>query len=77
MKFSDVERALDVAKSDADRERILKRSLPMLRGGDVRSALICLANVYARLKKFRLAGDVYETVGMNEEAVKVRARLRK
>jgi hypothetical protein len=75
MKFSDVERLLDVARSDRQRVVILERVLPKLRGEGLRSALIVLANLYVLRKEFRKASGVFEIVGMHEDAVKARARI--
>lgn len=74
MKFADVEQQLDLASSDRERERILKKSLDKVHGPDARTALICLANVCKRLKKFKRAAELYRLVGMNEDAEKARAR---
>ncbi len=76
MKFADVERVLDIARSDRERISFLESVLPRLRGESLRSALIALANAYALQKKFRRAAEVYELVGMNDDAAKARSRIR-
>jgi len=75
MKFSDVEQLLDIARSDRERVGIIKRLLPKLRGNDLRSAMIVLANLYALQKKFELAATAYDMVGMHEEALKARSLI--
>ncbi len=76
MKFSDVERVLDIARSDLERISFLERILPKLRGESLRSALIALANVYVLQRKFGRAAEVYELVGMQDDAAKARSRIR-
>lgn len=75
MKFSDFEQLIDIARSDKERVKILERSLPRLRGRDLRAALTMLANLYALQRKFGRAAAIYDMVGMNEESVKARSRL--
>ncbi len=75
MKFADVEQLVDIARSDKERVSILERLLPKLRGRDLRSAVIMLANLYALQRKFRMASAAYDLVGMHEEALKARSRL--
>ena len=75
MKFLDIERLLDVARSDKQRVTVLERSLPKFRGVDLRSALIVLANLYVLQRKFRKAAELFELVGMHEDSVKARARI--
>ncbi len=75
MKFADVERVIDVAHSDKDRVAFLERILPKLRGADLRSALIVLANLYVLQRKFRKAAEFFELVGMHEDAVKALSRI--
>jgi len=75
MKFSDIERVLDVARSDKQRVVFLERFLPKLRGAELRSALIVLANLYVLQRKFRKAAELFEIVGMHEDAIKARSRI--
>ncbi len=75
MKFADVERVIDIARSDKERVAFLESILPKLRGADLRSALIVLANLYVLQRKFRKAGELFELVGMHEDAVKALSRI--
>ncbi|MEM3154619.1 MAG: hypothetical protein QW165_03595 [Candidatus Woesearchaeota archaeon] len=74
MKLADIEHSIDVARSDLERVQILEKALPCLRGKDVRTAMIILANLYALLGKYGKAATLYELAGMSEEAVKARVR---
>ncbi len=75
MKFSDVEQVLGVARSDKQKIALLERALPKLRGSELRSALIVLANLYVLQRKFSRAAQFFELVGMHEDAVKARSRI--
>ena len=75
MNFPEVERILDVARSDKERIVFLERVIPKLRGHDLRSALIVLANLYVLLRKFKKASELFEIVGMHEDSVKARSRI--
>jgi len=75
MKFVDIEHIIDPMHSDKERVAFLERILPKLRGPELRSALIVLANLNVLQRKFRKAAELYELVGMQEEAVKARSRI--
>jgi len=75
MKFADIERMIDLARSDIGRVRFLERVIPKLRGPELRSALIVLANLYVLQRNFRKAAELFELVGMHEDAVKARSRF--
>ena len=75
MKFVDIERVIDVAHSDSARVAFLERVLPKLRGPELRSAMIVLANLYVMQRKFRRAAELFELVGMHEDSVKTRSRI--
>jgi hypothetical protein len=75
MRFADIERVLDLARSDKERIVFLERIISKLRGPELRSGLIALANKYVLLRKFAKAAELFEMLGMHEDAVKAGSRI--